>query len=60
MQLITSQYEYLWDTTSILIEIYKYFGTVNTMHPYILWQNSQIPTFLLEITVPSQKVPEVQ
>jgi hypothetical protein len=60
MQLITSQYEYLWYPTSILIEIHKYFGTVNTMQPYILWQNTQIPTFLLEITVPSQKEPEVQ
>jgi hypothetical protein len=41
-------------------EIHKYFGTVNTMQPYILWQNTQIPNFLLEITAPSQKEPEVK
>ena len=55
MQLITYQYEYLWYPTSILIEIHKYFGTVNKMQPYILWQNTQIPTFLPEIRAPSQK-----
>jgi len=40
MQLITSQYEYSWDPTSILTEIHKYYGTVNTMHPYLPWQNT--------------------